>query len=376
MHSIDNSSSGADGAKLGDVNGDGLTDLVVGWEEGGITKVYLHPGSEKVTEAWPNVIVGKTPSVEDAVFIDINRDGVLDVVSCTEGKERKIYVHLAPKPSQLLRRKKWEQYVLPASDGLMKWMYAEPIHLEPNGKVHLVAAGKDEGGQIGWFESSKDRDWEWHSIGNMGWVMSIVLRDVDRDGDQDIVVSDRRKELQASRWLENPGDGEKLRKHWESHVIGAKQQEVMFMSLYDIDDDGKEEAIVCERTDQTIRIYQKEDELGLKWNERVLKIPGSTGSAKSVEAGDLDLDGKPELVLSTNTNGASKVGLTYIDGKDLSNDKTPKFIAISGSHNAKYDKVELIDMDLDGDLDVLTCEENFGENSEGLGVIWYENPFK
>ena len=28
----------------------------------------------------------------------------------------------------------------------------------------------------------------------------------------------------------------------------------------------------------------------------------------------------------------------------------------------------------DGDLDVLTCEENFGDNSEGLGVIWYENP--
>jgi len=25
---------------------------------------------------------------------------------------------------------------------------------------------------------------------------------------------------------------------------------------------------------------------------------------------------------------------------------------------------------------VLICEENFGENSRGLGVVWYENPFK
>jgi hypothetical protein len=24
-------------------------------------------------------------------------------------------------------------------------------------------------------------------------------------------------------------------------------------------------------------------------------------------------------------------------------------------------------------LDVLICEENFGENSEGLGIVWYEN---
>jgi hypothetical protein len=31
--------------------------------------------------------------------------------------------------------------------------------------------------------------------------------------------------------------------------------------------------------------------------------------------------------------------------------------------------MELVDLDGDGDLDVLTCEER-----AGLGVIWYENP--
>jgi hypothetical protein len=36
----------------------------------------------------------------------------------------------------------------------------------------------------------------------------------------------------------------------------------------------------------------------------------------------------------------------------------------------------LIDIDLDGDLDVLICEENFGEESQGLGVVWYENKLK
>ncbi len=35
-----------------------------------------------------------------------------------------------------------------------------------------------------------------------------------------------------------------------------------------------------------------------------------------------------------------------------------------------------MDLDGDGDLDVLTCEEDYGENSAGLGVIWYENPGK
>jgi hypothetical protein len=50
-------------------------------------------------------------------------------------------------------------------------------------------------------------------------------------------------------------------------------------------------------------------------------------------------------------------------------EKTRKTHPISGPLGIKFDLVKLIDLDGDGDLDVLTCEE-----SENLGVIWYENP--
>ena len=47
---------------------------------------------------------------------------------------------------------------------------------------------------------------------------------------------------------------------------------------------------------------------------------------------------------------------------------------ISGKEKGiKYDRIELLDLDGDGDLDLLTCEER--EGGGGLGVIWYENPF-
>ena len=41
---------------------------------------------------------------------------------------------------------------------------------------------------------------------------------------------------------------------------------------------------------------------------------------------------------------------------------------IGGLEGTKFDLVVLTDLDGDGDLDALTCEER-----ENLGVIWYEN---
>mgnify|MGYP003392661066 FL=1 len=44
---------------------------------------------------------------------------------------------------------------------------------------------------------------------------------------------------------------------------------------------------------------------------------------------------------------------------------------IGGLTGTKFDLVQLVDLDSDGDLDVITCEER-----ENLGLIWYENQAK
>ncbi|MBU1823297.1 MAG: VCBS repeat-containing protein, partial [Bacteroidetes bacterium] len=95
-HTIDSSSTGADGVKLADINGDGLPDIVTGWEEGNLTRLYLHPGKAHVKAPWPAVTVGATPSVEDAVFADLDGDGRLEILSCAEKGSEKILVHWAP----------------------------------------------------------------------------------------------------------------------------------------------------------------------------------------------------------------------------------------------------------------------------------------
>lgn len=375
-HLIDNSGSGADGIKFSDVNDDGKQDIVTGWEESGFTKIYIQPKFNDLKKPWPVVVLWNTPSVEDAVFYDVNNNGKLDVVSLTEGASQKIFVHFNLE-NNYLNPSNWKQEVLPESDARMSWMYAISMQVDKKNGPDLIAAGKGKNAAIGWFESPLNPDdlssWKWHEISKVGWIMSIYKKDMDLDGDKDLVISDRRGELLACRWLENPGIGEMQKKTWKNHFIGAVGLEVMFMCMADLNQDGTDEILVAERTENTIRIFTKTYN---SWAEKIVELPIKTGRAKSVETGDINNDNILDLIVSTNTLDEQKDGLIYLCGTKLSSPSENDWESISGVHKAKYDKVELLDLDEDGDLDILICEENYGTKSEGLGVVWYENPVK
>jgi len=58
-HAIDLELSGADGGRLLDVDDDGDLDLSMGWEESGVTRIYLNPGyTGVVIDPWAYIDVG------------------------------------------------------------------------------------------------------------------------------------------------------------------------------------------------------------------------------------------------------------------------------------------------------------------------------
>ncbi|GAG39968.1 unnamed protein product, partial [marine sediment metagenome] len=250
-----------DGARLADVNGDGRADITVGWEEGGVTRVYVNPGlatstgsgQAKARQKWPAVTVGRTPSVEDAVFVDLDADGAMDVVSCCEGRTKAVFVHWAPKERKsLLAPTAWKQEALAVSKGRMQWMFAVAMQVDGANGVDLIAGAKGGGAEIGWFESPRNprrvADWKWHTISRAGWIMSLITHDMDGDGDKDIVISDRYGPLRGCRWLENPGRGPLQAKPWKNHFIGGQDAEVMFMKIADLDGDGLTDAVVATKS--------------------------------------------------------------------------------------------------------------------------------
>ncbi len=373
-HTIDDSSRGADGVRLADVNGDGLLDIATGWEEGGLIRMYLNPGRSKVKQKWPAVTVGKVGSPEDAVFVDLDGDGAVDVVSCCEGRVKSMYVHWSPKdPAKRLDPGSWKTHVIPVTKGAKSWMFCVPMEVDGKNGIDLIAGAKGGNAEIGWLESPRNpRDlagWKWHPIRKAGWIMSLYCIDMDGDGDLDILVSDRKGSARSCFWLENPGRSTVQTGSWKEHYVGGRDREVMFIVPSDLDGDGLFDVLAA-IAGHELMYWRRVSKDGLTWESSSIQLPAAAGNGKAVNVGDVNLHGKPDIVFTCEGAG-KKSGVMWMSYRKSATDARWDAHDISGPEGTKYDLVQLLDLDADGDLDALTCEEK-----ENLGVIWYENPTK
>jgi hypothetical protein len=363
QHTIDDSSRGADGVRVADVNGDGLADLTTGWEEGGLIRVYLNPGPEKAANRWPAVTVGRVKSPEDAVFADLDGDGAVDVVSSCEGKTRSIFVHWAPQDStQYLSEDAWTTQALTCAQGKEMWMFAVPLQADGDRGTDLIVGSKGGQASVSLLlapEDPRDADsWTLHRLYEAGWIMSLQLHDMDKDGDHDVLVSDRKGATRGVLWLENPGSSKALER-WPVHRVGGEDCEVMFLTRASAKS-GYPNSIFAAVRGRGFSILSPP-----KWTQEEIAMPGNCGTGKGIAFADLNLDGRTDLVFSCESATGQRSGLRWLS----QNGNAWTDHEISGPQGIKFDRLELLDLDQDGDLDVVTCEER-----ANLGVIWYENP--
>lgn len=366
-HTIDNSSRGADGVRLADANGDGLMDIATGWEEGGIVRLYINPGKDKSKEKWPTVTVGKAKNVEDAVMVDLDNDGAMDIVSSCEGKTKTMYVHWGPKDkTKLLDEDAWETEAIPATVGKQMWMYCLPMDVDRQRGTDLVIGSKGKGAAVGWLESPENpRDlkaWVYHKIRDAGWIMSLELN--GQPGRFTVLITDRKGPTRGAYSLSY------FEGRWHSYEMEMGKSEYMFACTVP----GLEHQQVAATRNGVVKVFIRDPSVRVspKSTTEELPNPFSVKHGKAVAVGRIDADKQLDLVVSFNTQGQpDKPGVAWIK---MMPDKEPKdwpAYDISGLGGKKFDRLELIDLDGDGDLDVLTCEE-----ADNLGVIWYENPYE
>jgi hypothetical protein len=357
-------------------------DLVTSWEQGGVTRVYLADRSTSKRPAWKAITVGKSPDGEDAVFFDADADGDLDIISSAEGSSRRIQVHWAPPVANYARETEWRTETL-YSDG-SQWMFAVPMDVDRRRGPDLIVGGKNERASIGWLESpansGRASDWKFHRLSDAGWIMSLIVRDMNGDKFPDVLLSDRFGAMAGVRWLENPGPASAaLNGPWTNHWIGLRDRAPMLIDAADLDGDGIAEIVVPHylKDDFRLSILKRSGpDSADAWVEHPIRYPIIAGRPKAAAIGDIDLDGRRDIVLSSEQASEGKRGIVWLRSRGSVLQADWDVFDVSGPEGIKFDLNLLLDVDADGDLDIINSEENDNarDGKAGLGVVWNENP--
>lgn len=412
MHHIDRQSWNHNSLSPRDLNGDGFNDYVVIHEAEGLVSIIFHPGvNNRLYHQWEKTIIAKNAKdVEYGYAGDLDSDGNLDVVY-VRGEGGAVHIVWGPDKSLAKDPSKWvNSEAIPSSIDQGAYLYCETYDINQDGALDIVTGGRRyNSGKLNgliWFEAPKNikerRDlgkWAMHSIDPdllSGHGFEIV--DLNKDGHVDIVVAnpdwDTPDFEDAVLWYESPvPHSEAIKDKWKKHVVMYNQQ--LFskaqVGIGDLNQDGKTDLVV--QSDNLI-YYLEQQQNPDKWKVNIITKPEITRwVTRPLEIVDLNGDGKLDIVGAlihnygyTPVGKASVYWMEYLGEKPGVDNWVTHVIKFADgyftgrSYNGeKWDHLKFVDLDKDGDLDIIgNCEEYYeiiGEERKTLlGVVWFENP--
>ena len=340
-------------ADVGDMDNDGDLDIVVA-VEGGALVLFSNPGIDaRNPDKWQRHLPANTQGRGSFIRVamgDLDGDGRLEVIAANKGeaqasagkkKRPTLLDYLAvfraePRPLSVFspvfsdnKQANWPEQELIK---VRMPINAEPVDLDGDGDLDIVGGGRGHQGLV-WLEN-RDGKFLNHWLNIDGWWpiltggipfltgQTLAFDDVNGDGRLDIVTQFN---LGVFGWLEQPALASGS---WQAHVIGEiNPDHVAAIQFIDVDGDGQKDIFVGGyskgRRDTDVENNDYDRPLGrLAWFKK--------------------LDGT---------------------GKDWQR------FDISRRIRGMYDEFTVVDMDSDGDLDIVGTRGNSGQFD---GVFWLE----
>ncbi|MGV3696677.1 FG-GAP-like repeat-containing protein [Flavobacterium sp.] len=326
-------------------------------------------------------------------IVDIDNDGIKDIMAANYNNNYVVW------HKSYAERKAISKFTWPASN-------VKGMDVDNDGDLDLVS--QVDLSKLVWYENLD-------GAGSMGTQKVIFFQDnaysydvgdIDGDGKTDIAID--------GKWLRSHGDGT----FTFNTVAETFTMTMSSVRLVDVDSDGKLDIIYLDNggSGSSLGWHKNLDGLG-SFGARQEIIPSTSFTINSISAGDVDGDNDIDLVFSSSTrlgliknNGGGVFGsfeiisiyscsgaiLTDMDGdgdKDvlvsdgyhagqtgvgwfMNNDGTFSSSGnfITSGLSVDYAGCTPIDLDSDGDVDVLTSKGKWMENLNGLGFFGTAQP--
>jgi len=265
-------------AALADMDGDGDQDVVISeWYTQKRLEWYENPAPKgnPATDPWKRHIIGNLRA-HDLEIGDIDGDGALEIATRNQGREGdKIIIWKRETPTSWVSR----TLGCPSGEGLAL------ADLGRAGRLDLVIGGR-------WYEAPKDilrGSWEEHIFADWPKDAVVKVADMNKDGRLDVVLT-RSEGPHHVSWFESPPDPRKG--EWKEHIIGDSIAFAHGLAIGDMDNDGEPDVVVAEMHQSPLKrviVYVNEGG-ALKWRAQIVATTGSHNLCLADTRGEGRLD--------------------------------------------------------------------------------------
>jgi len=309
------------------------------------------------------------PLVSQTTTVDLDGDGLLDVIVCDIALQRVSWIRQHP-------RGVFTETLL--GDLLDAPARAEPVDIDGDGDLDLAVA------DLGMLNPNNDpigsvvllvNDGNWNFtnrtvLENVARVADIRAGDLDGDGDPDLALAQFGYDDGETRWLRNDGNYSFTSRRL--HGLAGP----IHCPISDLDGDGDLDiAVLVSQEFEMIYVFRNDG----RGEFEVLQVFGSTNEdfgSSSLSVADVDQDGDPDL-LYTNGDAFDYLpprprpwhGVQYLENEGDMKFTLRRLGDLGGATMARA-----VDVDRDGDLDVVAVSTfNLWKKPRSQSMVWFEN---
>ncbi|MPY86590.1 MAG: VCBS repeat-containing protein [Luteitalea sp.] len=312
-----------------------------------------------------------TPAIANIRFLDVRGDGTLEIIASDMRSGDVLMID--PKPPHNVK----------TLATLRNPAHIEMVDLDQDGRQDLLVAdlgsfqpADHENGALHWLRQEKDGTFTTTTLTEgLGRVADARAADFDQDGDLDIVAA-------VFGWRQTGGIVllENQTRNWESPRFVARTLDsrtgAIHVPIADLNKDGRPDfvALFAQEHESVVAFLSSGKRLTFE-KEIIYAAPHPNWGSSGIELVDLDKDGDLDVLLTHGDTFDDSIlkpyhGIMWLENRGGYPFRSHQLATLPGAHRA-----QAVDLDGDDDLDVVACAMVGGSGDVELklaSLVWLE----